>query len=79
MAPSDVVYMGQPPLRIDLLRTIEGIDAAQRFARAVGGELDGIPVRVISLDDLIVNKRAVGRPQDVLDADFLERVRATGP
>lgn len=79
MATTDIVFMGQPPLRIDFLRAIEGIDAAQLFARAVRGELDGIPVRVIALDDLIVNKRAVGRPQDILDADLLERVRARAP
>ena len=38
--------------------------------------IDGVPLRVIELSDLIANKRAVGRPQDVVDADFLERVRA---
>lgn len=77
MGPTDVVFMGQAPLRVDFLRTIEGVDAAELFARAVTGELDGIPVRVIDLDHLIVNKRTVGRPQDLLDADFLERVRAS--
>jgi hypothetical protein len=33
-------------------------------------------VRVISLHDLIRNKRAAGRPQDVIDAEFLERLVA---
>jgi hypothetical protein len=28
------------------------------------------------MDDLITNKRAAGRPQDLIDAEFLERVRA---
>jgi predicted nucleotidyltransferase len=75
MTPVDVVYMGQPPLRIDFLRSIEGVEAADLFARAIPGELDGVPVRVICLDDLIANKRAVGRDQDLIDAKLLERVR----
>jgi predicted nucleotidyltransferase len=37
---------------------------------------DGVAVRVISLDDLIANKRAAGRPQDQVDVVKLERVRA---
>jgi hypothetical protein len=35
-----------------------------------------VKLRVISLDDLIANKRAAGRPLDLVDAEFLERVRA---
>ncbi len=75
-APDDIVYMGQPPLRVDFLRTIDGVDSASLVAHAVAAEIDGVPLRVIELSDLIANKRAVGRPQDVVDADFLERVRA---
>ena len=75
-APSEIVYMGQPPLRVDILRTIDGVDSADLFARAVATEIDGVPLRVIDLSDLIANKRAVARPQDLVDAAFLERVRA---
>jgi predicted nucleotidyltransferase len=77
-APSDIVYLGQPPLRVDLLRTIDGVDPVGLFARAVASTLDGVPVRVISAPDLIANKRAVGRPQDLMDVEFLERVMARG-
>jgi predicted nucleotidyltransferase len=74
--PTDVVFLGQPPLRVDFLRTIDGVDVQGLFARSIAGELDGVPVRVIGLDDLITNKRAAGRPQDLIDVAFLERVRA---
>jgi len=74
MQESDVVYLGQAPLRIDLMRTIDGIDSATLFAGGVATQLDGVPLRVIALDHLILNKRACGRPQDLIDADFLERV-----
>lgn len=72
----EVAYLGQPPLRIDLLRTIEGVEASQLFERAVATELDGVTLRVIAREDLIANKRAVGRAQDLIDADLLEAVAA---
>jgi hypothetical protein len=75
---SEIVYMGLPPLRIDFLRTIDGVDAQGIFARAVTARVDDVPVRVIALDDLIANKRAAGRPQDLIDVALLERVRSRG-
>jgi predicted nucleotidyltransferase len=76
MQESEVVFMGQPPLRIDFLRQIDGVASAGLFSRAEVAVIDGKRIKVISLDDLIANKRAAGRPQDLLDAEFLERVRA---
>ncbi|MCA9626986.1 MAG: nucleotidyltransferase [Myxococcales bacterium] len=76
LAPDDIVYMGQPPLRIDLMCRIDGVSTEQVVQNAVCAELDGLAVRVISLDDLISNKLASGRPQDVIDADYLRRVQA---
>jgi hypothetical protein len=76
-APTDIVYLGQPPLRVDLLCTIDGVDPAGLAARAITAEIDGVTLRVIDHSDLIANKRAVGRPQDLIDAAFLERVRAS--
>jgi predicted nucleotidyltransferase len=75
MAPTDVVFLGQPPLRVDLLLAIDGVSQDDLFARSIEVRLDGVGLRVISRDDLIANKRAAGRPQDVLDAEFLESIR----
>jgi len=75
LAEDEVVYLGQPPLRIDLLRSVEGLVTDDLFERAVTGTWDGLPIRVIALDDLITNKRAVGRPQDLADVAVLERAR----
>ena len=71
----EVVFFGQSPLRVDLLGSASGIDFEGVYARAVPTELDGVPVRVISLDDLIANKRASGRDRDLQDCALLERVR----
>jgi predicted nucleotidyltransferase len=71
-----IVYLGLPPLRIDLLRQIDGVATSTVFRNALATTWDGAPVRVIALDDLIANKRAAGRPQDLADVAKLERVRA---
>jgi predicted nucleotidyltransferase len=76
MKESEIVFMGEPPLRVDFLRAIDGVAPADLFAQAVDAVVDGTRVKVISLDHLIENKRAAGRPRDLLDATFLERVRA---
>lgn len=75
MGPSEIVYLGQPPLRIDLLRSADGIDTEAALGRAPVIELSHLQVPVLALDDLIENKRAAGRPQDRADVAALERVR----
>ncbi len=76
MKEDEVVYLGQPPLRIDLLRSIDGVDPRALFAGAVETLVDGVRLRVIALDHLIANKKAAGRPQDLLDAEYLEKTKA---
>ncbi len=79
MTDGEIVFLGQPPLRVDFLRAIDGVDVGALFADAAAADVDGVRVKVISLGHLIANKRAAGRPQDLLDADFLERVSARQP
>ena len=38
-------------------------------------QVDGLTIKVISLDDLIANKRATGRPKDLVDAMTLEKLK----
>jgi predicted nucleotidyltransferase len=78
LGESEVVYMGRPPLRVDFLRAVDGVDAEQILRNAVRTAWEGVPVRVIALDDLIANKRAAARPQDVADVAVLEIVRSRG-
>ena len=75
LAPNEIAYLGVPPVRIDILRTADGIDTEACIDRAVTVHIDGLDVPVISLEDLITNKRAAGRPQDIADAEILERFR----
>ena len=50
---------------------------AQVLKNAILADWEGTPVRIIALEDLLANKRAAGRPQDLADAAKLERARMT--
>lgn len=76
LAPSEIVYLGAEPVRVDIMRRADGLEEEAVIARAVTVDLGGLAVPVIALDDLIVNKRASGRPRDLADVEMLERVRA---
>jgi hypothetical protein len=66
-----VVRLGLPPVRIEILTTISGVRFGECAPRAVSAELGGVPVRIIGLDDLKRNKRAAGRHQDLADLERL--------
>jgi hypothetical protein len=78
LGDDEVAYFGEAPLRVDILRTIDGIETDVVLKNAVVAHWDGIDVPVISLDDLIANKRAAGRPQDLADVARLVRARPKG-
>ena len=69
--PDQVIRLGEPPVRIELLTTIDGVAFDECYPRAVEAVLGGVEVRVIGLDDLKTNKRAAGRHQDLADLDHL--------
>jgi len=72
-APEDVVWMGHPPARVDLLKGVPGGDFDRAWANRVDARWDGVPVSVVSRSDLIALKRASGRPMDLADAEALLR------
>ena len=75
LQPGRMVRMGVEPVRIEILTEISGCNFEDCFAQRLEGKLDGEPVNIISLRDLIKNKRASGRLRDLDDADKLEKGR----
>ncbi|MDF3064808.1 MAG: hypothetical protein K0R38_409 [Polyangiaceae bacterium] len=69
----EIAFLGSPPVRIDLLRSADGIEAEAVIERAVRVEVDDLVVPIIAIEDLLANKRAAGRPQDLADVAQLER------
>ena len=65
--------MGVPPIRVDVLMGIPGINFDDCWDRRVEVDFEGLNVIFISKQDLIHSKRAAGRPQDLIDADLLSQ------
>ena len=65
--------MGIPPVRVDILMSIPGMTSFEEaWERRENVEIDGVVFPFISKQDLIISKRASGRPQDLLDVRSLE-------
>lgn len=73
--PGVVFQMGLPPRRIDILTRLSGIDFDAAWRARTESRFGDVVVPVIGFDHLITNKRATGRPKDVVDADELELCR----
>ncbi len=72
--PGDIVQLGFPPVRIDLMTSVSGLDFAAAWENRVTGNYGDIPAFFISKADLIRNKTAVGRKQDLSDIDMLQKI-----
>jgi len=70
-SPGKAVQLGCPPLRIDIITAIDGVSFEDAWSRRVDSRYGDQPVHFISREDLIANKRASGRKQDLLDLETL--------
>ena len=70
--PSVVAQFGLPPNRIDVLTNVSGLEFDAAWENRVATVLEGIPVYVIGLTDLVKNKSATGRDKDRVDIKGLE-------
>jgi len=69
--PATVFQIGQPPLRIGILQQFDGVTFDEAWPNRIEAQMDGIPVHVISAEDLIRNKLASGRLRDLADAEAI--------
>jgi predicted nucleotidyltransferase len=69
-----IVRLGEPPLRIEILTTISGVDFSECYAKKLKGNMDGLKVNLISLGHLKINKAASGRPKDLDDLEALKKL-----
>lgn len=69
--PEQVLQLGLPPYRIDLMTSISGVDFRDAWEGRLVGTLFGVPVAFIGRDALLRNKRASGRPKDLEDVRSL--------
>ncbi len=74
-----VFQIGVAPVRIDILAGIDGVAFDVAWDRRVTAQLGAVSVPVLGLLDLAINKRAAGRPKDLVDLMWIEeQLRARG-
>lgn len=74
----DVFYiMGRPPNQIDVITSIDGVTFERAWETRVPSTYGGVPVHYIAKAELIANKKAAGRPQDIADVAYLESTEET--
>jgi len=66
-----VIRMGIPPMRLEILTSIDGVSFKTCFNNRIIADFGDFKVNFISKDDLLINKRASGRPQDLVDFEKL--------
>jgi len=70
--------IGVAPRRIDIITGATGLVFEETYARSESVDVDGLTIRVPSVDDLIINKTASGRLKDLADVEVLKQRRPKG-
>jgi hypothetical protein len=78
LEPDTIVMIGREPFRVDLITQIPGVEFSAAWERRGAITLDGVVIPLIAREDLIANKKAVGRLQDLADVEALEAVSSSG-
>jgi len=72
MQPDQIIRMGVPPLRLEIITSISGRDFSDCYPRRIVTKVDDVMVSLIGLDDLKKNKKASGRHKDLDDLEKLK-------
>ena len=70
--PGITFQIGVAPRRIHVVTEIDGVTFEAAYPKRLTVQVEGVPVPVIDRQDLLTNKKAAGRPQDLADAAWLE-------
>jgi len=71
-----VTQLGYPPLRIDILTAISGVEFDDAYANRINAEIDDLKTPFINIQDFIANKKASGRKKDLGDIEALKRKKS---
>jgi hypothetical protein len=74
MMPNNLVQLGEPPVQVDIMTTLTGVSWEHAAAGKVPTQYGATPIYVVSRDDFIANKRALGRKRDLADLEAIGEV-----
>jgi hypothetical protein len=69
-----IVQIGVAPNRVDILTSLTGLTFEEAWKNRKPTSFADVPLSVISESDFVRNKRSVGRPQDLVDADEVQAI-----
>ena len=70
-ARGTVYQLGLPPMRIDVLTQIDGVEFDEAWDARIVADVGGLPLAFLGRRELIRNKRAAGRKKDLQDIELL--------
>ena len=70
-----IFQIGVAPRRIDIITAASGLQFEPTYRNSISIDIEGIEVRIPTIGDLILNKRATGRTKDLADAEVLESLK----
>lgn len=70
-----IFQIGVAPRRIDIITSASGLQFENTYEKSLSLNIEGIELHIPSIDDLIRNKRAVGRTKDMADVEALESLK----
>lgn len=73
--PGLIFQIGLPPIRVDVLNEIDGVEFSEAWQRRFKTRFADQPASVLAVEDLIRNKKASGRLQDLADVERLEELK----
>ena len=74
LSPDNIIQLGYPPVRIDLITSISGVDWDTADQGSVPGQYGEIAVRYLGKKEFILNKRSTNRKKDLADLEALGEI-----
>jgi hypothetical protein len=71
LVAGQIIQLGYPPNRIDIITSLEGVDFDESYEKRVVIQVEGVEINFIDLDNLRRNMKATGRFQDLADPEKL--------
>lgn len=68
---NDVFSFGRPPVSIDIITNLKGVDFNDAYPKAQTFHEEGLVIRFLHLNNLIEAKKAAGRHKDLDDIEKL--------
>lgn len=70
-----IIQLGYPPIRIDFINNIDGVEFTECYKNKLFENYDGLKIKIINIEDLKKNKKASGRFRDLDDLEHLIKIK----